>query len=306
VASKTIGPRRLMYGSLRDMVLGVKVVLATGDVVQFGGMVMKNVAGYDMSKFFVGTLGTVGLVAEATLKLHVVPECRETVAAWFENSAAALKVSHALKASHLEPSRMMVLDRRAHALAVGGASAYAGGEAYLLVSFEGIREAVRREVRDGLEMCREAEGRGETSFSDEAIWEGIRELHQQFARADGQAMVCRLSIPLARLEPVLKGLEGFSGAGGAPAAVLCDSGCGMVYFFSPGTEASRQVSVVECLQRLARANDGFLQIELGPAAIRRSAGYLATTSPTTSIMRQLQRRFDPQGILHPEKLFGPS
>jgi FAD/FMN-containing dehydrogenase len=304
IACKTSGPGRLMYGALRDMLLGVRAVLASGEVVQFGGMVMKNVAGFDMSKFFVGTLGTIGLVVEATLKLHAMPERRETVAAWFDTPAGALQVSHAVIGSYLEPSRIMMLDAGGYGLVAGEAAPSGSGVTYLLVGFEGVEEAVRREVRDGLDLCRQMGGREATSLSEEVLWERIRELHQQFAEADRDGVVCRISVPLAGLESTFVGLETLFGVGGPPAAIACDSGCGMVYCLLLGAEASEQVGTIDSLSRLASANDGFFRIEVAPTVVRRRAAYLSPTAPTTAIMQRLQRRFDPQGILHPEKLFG--
>jgi len=304
IASKANGPSRLMYGALRDLLLGVEVVLASGEVVRFGGMVMKNVAGYDMTKFFVGTLGTVGLIAEATLKLHAVPERRETVAAWFDSPAAALKLSRAITGSYLEPCKIVMLDPGGYNLVVGKASAHGALAVYLLVGFEGVEEAVRREVREVLDLCREMGGREEACLDGEAVWESIRELHQRFADANSDGVVCRINVCLAKLEPVIEELKTVFESSVAPAAILCDSGCAMIYCYIPDAEASEQAMTAESLSRLAHANEGFFRIELAPRAVRQRVGYLTPAAPTTAIMEHLQRRFDPRGILHPEKLFG--
>ncbi len=79
VAANASGPRRLRYGTVRDLIIGIKVVLADGTVAKAGGKVVKNVAGYDLSKLFTGSLGTLGVIAEANFRLHPIRETARTV-----------------------------------------------------------------------------------------------------------------------------------------------------------------------------------------------------------------------------------
>ena len=79
LATGESGPRRLRYGALRDLVIGVTLVLADGTVAHAGGHVIKNVAGYDLTKLLYGSLGTLGLIAEVVLRLHPRPETSATV-----------------------------------------------------------------------------------------------------------------------------------------------------------------------------------------------------------------------------------
>ena len=79
LATGESGPRRLRYGALRDLVIGVTLVLPDGTVAHAGGHVIKNVAGYDLSKLMYGSLGTLGLIAEVVLRLHPLPETSATV-----------------------------------------------------------------------------------------------------------------------------------------------------------------------------------------------------------------------------------
>lgn len=101
------GPRRHGCGTARDHLIGLKVVLADGHVVASGGKVVKNVAGYDLHKLFIGARGTLGVIVEATFKLRPLPEAEEFVAARCESPAAAEKLLQAVLASPLAP---VVLD----------------------------------------------------------------------------------------------------------------------------------------------------------------------------------------------------
>ena len=96
------GPRRLRYGALRDLVIGVTLVLSDGTVAHAGGHVIKNVAGYDLSKLMYGSLGTLGLIAEVVLRLHPRPETSATVVVPSSAQEATTR-SLDLLASPLEP-----------------------------------------------------------------------------------------------------------------------------------------------------------------------------------------------------------
>jgi len=88
-ATADAGPRALQYGSLRDLVIGATVVLADGTVARSGGHVIKNVAGYDLTKLLHGAHGTLGVLARLVLRLHPIPQVTATVAASCERSAMA-------------------------------------------------------------------------------------------------------------------------------------------------------------------------------------------------------------------------
>src|SRR3954467_13188851 len=79
VAAAASGPRRLLYGTPRDLLIGLTVVLADGTVARSGGKVVKNVAGYDLGKLFTGSFGTLGVITECTFRLHAVPPARRVV-----------------------------------------------------------------------------------------------------------------------------------------------------------------------------------------------------------------------------------
>jgi glycolate oxidase FAD binding subunit len=90
VAAAASGPRRLRYGTPRDLLIGLTVVLADGTIAHSGGKVVKNVAGYDLGKLFTGSFGTLGVVAECTFRLHPLPVDRRVVQARVDDLAAAV------------------------------------------------------------------------------------------------------------------------------------------------------------------------------------------------------------------------
>src|SRR5262249_26296696 len=85
IATNADNPKRLLYGGVRDLLLGMRIALPSGEIAHFGGKVVKNVAGYDMCKLFLGSFGALGVILEATFKLYAIPERDETLLAVFSS-----------------------------------------------------------------------------------------------------------------------------------------------------------------------------------------------------------------------------
>ncbi|HWB66256.1 MAG TPA: FAD-binding oxidoreductase, partial [Mycobacteriales bacterium] len=103
VATAASGPRRLRYGTPRDLLIGITVVLADGTIAHSGGKVVKNVAGYDLGKLFTGSFGTLGVIASCTFRLHPLAAARQVVTA--ETAEPAEAVRH-LNATGATPTAM--------------------------------------------------------------------------------------------------------------------------------------------------------------------------------------------------------
>src|SRR5204863_6149770 len=119
IAADASGPRRHLYGTVRDLLIGVTVVTAEGSVVHGGGKVVKNVAGYDLPKLFVGSYGTLGVIVEATFKLRPRPDDERLVCVSFDRLKDASAAVRALMASDLIPNAVELLDATA-AFGAGG------------------------------------------------------------------------------------------------------------------------------------------------------------------------------------------
>jgi glycolate oxidase FAD binding subunit len=108
LATATAGPRRLLYGSARDLLIGITVIRADGVVAHAGGKVVKNVAGYDLGKLYTGSRGTLGLITEAAFRLHPLPRGQAYVSATATDAAQAREMTQALLRSSLVPAAIEV------------------------------------------------------------------------------------------------------------------------------------------------------------------------------------------------------
>ena len=112
IATATAGPLRYRYGSVRDLLIGITVVLADGTVARAGGTVVKNVAGYDLGKLYTGSLGTLGVITEAVFRLHPLPETQRWITTTTDEPASAAAAIAAVRASQHDPVAVEV-DRAA-------------------------------------------------------------------------------------------------------------------------------------------------------------------------------------------------
>src|SRR5215213_2423964 len=106
VAANSSGPRRHRYGTIRDLIIGITVVLSDGTVAKAGGKVVKNVAGYDLSKLFTGSLGTLGIIATANFRLHPKPEAAWTVVVELASTEEAGEAARAITRSQIVASAL--------------------------------------------------------------------------------------------------------------------------------------------------------------------------------------------------------
>ena len=141
LTSNVSGPRRFGFGTARDHLLGLQVVLADGRVVRNGGKVVKNVAGYDLCKLFVGAQGTLGVIVEATFKVRPLPEREAFLTAQCPSVSDAAALLETVIESALTP---VVLDL--HNLSASHVAGHKGPAFHLVLGFAGTREEVEWQV----------------------------------------------------------------------------------------------------------------------------------------------------------------
>jgi glycolate oxidase FAD binding subunit len=157
IATAASGPLRYRYGSVRDLLIGITVVLADGTIARAGGTVVKNVAGYDLSKVYTGSLGTLGVITEAVWRLHPLPESRRWITATTQDSARAAAAIAAVRASQHDPAALEIeRDAAVGAVTVGvavegvtgGIDARAEAVRHLLSTAAGVSTTVAEQPPD--------------------------------------------------------------------------------------------------------------------------------------------------------------
>ncbi|UVI29542.1 FAD-binding oxidoreductase [Paenibacillus spongiae] len=156
IAEGSGGLRGLKYGTTKDYVLGLEAVLANGEVIRTGGKLMKDVAGYDLTKLLVGSEGTLAVITEATLKLVPPPKYKKTMLAMFKDIYGAARTVSSIIENRIIPATLEFLDRPT--IRVVDDFAKLGlpldMEAILLIEQDGDMESVERDIARIEEICR--------------------------------------------------------------------------------------------------------------------------------------------------------
>jgi len=285
VAANAFGPLRARYGSVRDLIIGISIVRADGVIAHGGGKVVKNVAGFDLPKLMVGSLGTLGMIATATFRLHPLPESSETLL-MKNRSAAAV--------------RNLIAEMRQTQLEVAAVVAIAEGTGFdVAVRFEGFRAGVVAQ-RDRLSHLHRASGSCDVLHADDAkrLW-----LRHDAVRTGGPLRLKIAALPTAIemvsssvVAPLLGGLTG----GGFVWYPM--SGLG----FITGTPIDNErfaVAIESARQVLIKAG-GSLTIEAAPAAIRQRVTTWGESGGALSLMQATKHKFDPGRRLAPGRFVG--
>ena len=307
VAANQNGPGRLLYGTVRDWLLGLRVVLPDGERIHCGGRVIKNVSGYDMNKMFIRSLGTLGIVTEATFKLLPMPAVRGGLIGLFPDPARAWAVVRAVQASFLLPEALDLLNPAAVDLlapALGHPSA--PGSCALAVALAGSPETVARQVRDFTTLI-EAEGGTALPLSagqSGPAWHTIRNLLDA-APAYPARILCKITVPIARTGE----LAGAAGAvPGLRATLVAHAGSGVIWAqYLPDPEAASAAPADEVLEELrgkAVAAGGSLVLQDAPAPLKQTMDAWGAPGDGLDLMRRIKAEFDPLGLFSPGRFVG--
>jgi glycolate oxidase FAD binding subunit len=292
VAANANGPRRMMYGGVRDLVVGMKMVLATGERIKAGGKVVKNVAGYDLCKLFIGSLGTLGIVTEATFRMAPLPERAASFVAAGPMDRCA-RFADDLSSSPLLPAAVTVLDAE-----TAGRSFRNTGTTAVAVWVEGFDETVARHLRD-LETMAERAGLGGEILGEEPhrrLWEMIRD----FGCGD-TGVLYRMTVPAGSVAEILAAVDRPIESG-RHARYAAHPAVGSVYVSTTGDRAG--LEWFPKLAELARTHQGHVVIAAAPAEFKDGVDVWGPAPPGLGLMREIKRRFDPQDMLNPGRFVG--
>lgn len=306
LATAMAGLRRAFYGGPRDVVLGLRVVDARGTVLKTGGRVVKNVTGYDMSKLYIGALGTLGVIVEVNVKLTPLPEAEGTVLGVFARAGDALAAAETLHALGVQSSALAVAQ-------VGGVPELMRivpdhlDHAVLAARFPGPASAVGRAMREGESAMTEGGARRTRAIDSNeqaTFWAALDDYAQCVTRGDDEVLLRVAAQPsesAALLDAVLKSAN----EGGVMLTWLADAATGTIWLRmrAGGTgkgEPSAALgdalaSVCEVLSRLGRPP----AILDAPAGVASRGGLSDISAVTGRLMRDIKKQFDPEGLLNP-------
>lgn len=299
VATNGAGPRRLLYGAPRDLVIGMRCVQPDGRVSKSGGKVVKNVTGYDLNKLYTGSWGTLGVIVEVNLKVIPRPEAQRLALLAFDSAADAYAAAIAVNRSSLYPAALEVLNEPARRLLLPWSDG--GAAAYLAAAFEGAEAGMARQVALATEMGRARGGRPLMPLEGPAVtafWDRLSDLADAVAPA-GRRLGLKAAVLPTGLPAVDAAVADVALGGAERPVVLAHAGSGILYALWPAGEedGAAAAGVVQRARAVAAERGGSLVVEWAPAALKGRFDVWGPQRPEVRLMRSLKAALDPQGVM---------
>jgi glycolate oxidase len=315
VSTSAGGPRCLKYGTTRDYVLGLQVVLPNGEIMRTGAKTAKNSTGYDLTHLFTGSEGTLGLVTEATLRLIPLPRARRTVMAEFNSVMDAANTVTDVLGAGIVPCAMELMDNTTTRLVEeylhAGINTQAA--ALLLIEIDGEEEVVPRQAEEMSEICR-ARGHNVRLARDakeaDTLWNARRSVAAAFGQLRPNRLGEDIAVPRSKIPEAIErirdvGIEhdltiaifGHAGDGNLHPNVLVD--------LRDEDETRRTLAAADEIFRIAIELGGVLSGEHGIGLLKRD--YMADNLDPAALatMRAIKQTLHPKNIMNPGKVLAP-
>jgi len=308
LAANAGGPWRHAYGWPRDWALGLKVALADGSVTKAGGRVVKNVAGYDMTKLYLGSFGTLGVIVEAAFKVIPLPEASATGVAFFKSAGAAAEAALAIDKRNLGLRSLTVLGPGGEEIIAAGVVEPPPSAWALLVAAAGVTAAVERSLAEAEAVCEARDGIAWQRLSDDAglaLWEGVRRL--LLPPKEDDRLLTRVGLLPSQVAAFLESLESLARKHGLLVQAVSHVALGTVFGIWQGAEADlreRGAALVATLRSLAGKQGGAVIVEGCPAEFKRQIDVWGEPPGGQSLMRRVKEQLDPRGTLSPGRFGG--
>ena len=292
IAANDSGPMRLRYGGIRDLLIGVTIVRADGVIARGGGKVVKNVAGYDLPKLMTGSLGTLGLIVEATSRLYPLPPEDATLS---------------LRADSPESAGALILDVLGSTLVPTGLAVRwsAGDGSRVLLRFQAIAPSVAAQTEQARGVA-SAHGLDAETLNEAAgsTWEDFGTEPWRYGE---HGVVARCSVLPSEIPTLIRAVEEIAWRSDLEAlAVVQGHGLGLLGLRGKGSAASDEAllgTTARLRERIARRG-GTLALLAAPPGVKQRVDVWGPWTDAVPVMRQIKARFDPNGTLNPGRFLG--
>jgi glycolate oxidase FAD binding subunit len=301
IATDASGPLRLSQGKVRDLLIGVKVVLADGTLVKSGGRVVKNVAGYDLMKLFTGSFGTLGAVVEATFRLRPRPEHEAVFAVPAREIGIAASLALEVLGASLSPLYVEALNQTA------ATTLELGDGPLLIVGCGGSAEEIDVQSRRLQDLAGKQRVRTYAESEGAQIYCRLRDFPGGASplRFSSEGLLgCKLSVLPSKLVQVLSDIETEASAKRMHCAICSHVGSGIAYVRCGAADDDVVVQFADRLRATARQADGWAVFNLLPTRVKARLDAWDPEVPGIALMRGVKKMLDPRGRLSPGRFVG--
>jgi glycolate oxidase len=314
IAESASGPHSVKYGGTRDYLLGLELVLPTGEILQTGGETVKRAVGYDLTRLMAGAEGTLAVVTRANLKLLPFPEHQQSLLAVFPSIQAAARAITVIIHSRVRPSVLEYMDDAS--LNIVEAHKRFGlppeAKAILMIETDGARNVALEEADEIGNLCRQNQALAIEFAKDEEekkkIWKARKALSQSLYKLKPTKINEDIVVPRSRIADMVQGLHdlaqkygltivsfGHAGEGNLHVNIMTDE--------KQKAEWERAQKAVKEVFELTLQLGGSLSGEHGIGITKAPYLSMEVKDPEIALMTRMKRLFDPNGILNPGKIF---
>ena len=313
VAECAGGPNSLKYGVTRDYVIGLEVVMPTGEILNTGVRTMKGVVGYDLTRLFVGSEGTLGVITKIIVKLIPLPEAKATILALFNEVEDAARAVSAIIAAKIVPSTIEFMDRASircsEKASPMGIPDEIGG--LLLIEVDGNEEAVAPQVEKVRAILAEQNAVRCDVTRDpveaDKLWQARRVLSQATYNLNPVKIAEDVVVPRSQIPALIRILEGLEKKYGIPILSFGHAGDGNFHVSimikdTPEDRHKAEEAVKDIFTETVRLG-GTLSGEHGIGIAKSAYLDLELSADVIAAMKSIKTLFDPNNILNPGKIF---
>jgi len=313
VAECAGGPNSLKYGVTRDYVIGLEVVMPTGEILNTGVRTMKGVVGYDLTRLFVGSEGTLGVITKIIVKLIPLPEAKATILALFKEVEDAARAVSAIIAAKIVPSTIEFMDRASircsEKASPMGIPDEIGG--LLLIEVDGNEEAVIPQVEKVRAILAQQNAVRCDVTRDpveaDKLWQARRVLSQATYNLNPVKIAEDVVVPRSQIPALIRILEGLEKKYGIPILSFGHAGDGNFHVSimikdTPEDRHKAEEAVKDIFTETVRLG-GTLSGEHGIGIAKSAYLDLELSADVIAAMKSIKTLFDPNNILNPGKIF---
>ena len=308
------GLRGLKYGVTRDYVLGLKIVLPNGNIIETGGKLAKDVAGYDLTRLFVGSEGTLGVVTEAILKLVPLPEYKKTMLATYETIDDAAKTVSAIIENRIIPATLEFLDQPTVEVVeeYNQIGLPTDAKAILLIEQDGPESVVSQDIDKMAEICKEFNAVTVSIAKNEveanALTTARRSALSTIARLRPTTFLEDATVPRSQVAPMVKAINEIAVKYDVKICTFGHAGDGNLHPTVPTDvrnkeEYQRVEQAFAAIFKKAVELGGTITGEHGVGAMKAPYLKLKLGEEGIQAMKGIKQSFDPNNIMNPGKLF---
>ena len=306
VATNASGSFRLRHGTARNQVLGLRVVHANGTVVKSGGKVVKNVAGYDLNKLYIGAFGTLGIITEVALKLTPIPTRQAAIASEFQDIQNAVNTGLSIVGSQTLPMFVNLFinsDPMRVETDGQGSNTTNTGKSTLVTGFGGDPETVVWQLVESQEIMEQNGAIGVTTIEAEThqrLQETIQEFSADNGETDTQRVIAKVNLKRTDIAEFARHIADSSW--GSDVQMMLLLGSGVLYLTIPligETDFQYLTDVLMQLRQSAVEKRGNLIIETAPPELKQHIDVWGPVGDTLNLMKQVKAKFDANGLLNP-------